>query len=300
MLVGFSGNDDAGVYRISSDLAIVQTVDFFTPIVDDAYDFGRIAATNALSDIYAMGARPLTALNIAAFPTDDVDLDVLARILEGGAEVCARAGVAVLGGHTIKDDEPKFGLAVTGTINPENLVRNAGARPGDILLLTKPLGTGILTTARKRDAITLAQLQPAIDAMLTLNDVASRAMVEVGVNAATDITGFGLLGHAGEMMRASAVRLEIDARAVPLFAGAFDLARRDIVPGGTRDNAIAHATFTTFEDGVEHALRLLLSDAQTSGGLLIALAPDRAERLRATTNAIQIGRVVAGSGIHVG
>ena len=279
----------------------MQTVDFFTPIVDDPYDFGRIAAVNSLSDVYAMGATPLTALNICAFPIEDVGADVLERILEGGFEIAKQAGVALLGGHTIKDAEPKYGWAVTGTVHPQKIVTNAGARPGDILLLTKPLGTGILTTARKRDRIDDAALQPAVDSMLTLNRDASRAMVEIGVNAATDITGFGLLGHAGEMMSASGVGLAFDARSVPLFDGVLDLIRDDVVPGGTKDNAKAHAEFTQFSSDVDAALRIALSDAQTSGGLLISVAAEKAKKLRAAIpSAVTVGIVLSGDGINVG
>ena len=301
VLVGIATRDDAGVYRLRDDLALVQTVDFFTPIVDDPYDFGRIAAVNSLSDIYAMGAKPLTALNICAFPIEDVDLEVLRRILEGGAEVAKQAGVSLLGGHTIKDSEPKYGWAVTGTVDPRRVVTNAGARPGDILLLTKPLGTGILSTALKRDAIDAQALQPAVDAMLTLNADAARAMTEIGVNAATDVTGFGLLGHASEMMEASGVALELDARAIPIFDGVLDLVRAGVVPGGTKDNARAHAAFTTFAPTIDEALRIVLSDAQTSGGLLIAVPAERADALRAKIgpSAHVIGRVTSGTGITV-
>lgn len=301
VLVGIATRDDAGVYLLRDDLALVQTVDFFTPIVDDPYDFGRIAAVNSLSDVYAMGGKPLTALNICAFPVESVDLAILARILEGGAAIAKQAGVALLGGHTVKDEEPKYGWAVTGIVDPKRVVTNAGARPGDVLVLTKPLGTGILTTALKRDRISAQELQPAVDAMLTLNADASNAMVDVGVHAATDITGFGLLGHAGAMMEASSVSLEFRASAVPLFDRVLELIRADVVPGGTKDNMKAHAAFTTFDDGVDAALRVALSDAQTSGGLLIAVPADRAEELRAKIGpaAHVVGRVSEGKGIRV-
>jgi selenide,water dikinase len=279
VLVGHATNDDAGVYKLSDDLALVQTVDFFTPVVDDPYDFGRIAAANALSDVYAMGGKPLTALNIAAFPVETLGTEVLARILEGGAAVAAEAGVVIVGGHTIKDDEPKYGLAITGTIAPAQVVRNGGARPGDLLLLSKPVGTGILTTARKRDLIDDAALQPAIDQMVRLNERAARAMLAHGAHGATDVTGYGLIGHGGEMARASGVALAIDARRVPLFDGVLELIAQDAVPGGTRDNLAEHAAFTTYGDDVGAALRIALSDAQTSGGLLIAIAPDGARRV---------------------
>jgi len=279
VLVGHATSDDAGVYRISAELALVQTVDFFTPVVDDPYDFGRIAAANALSDVYAMGGTPLTALNVAAFPVEELGTEILAEILSGGAAVAAQANVVILGGHTVKDDEPKYGLAVTGTIRPEEVVRNGGARSGDLLLLSKPVGTGILTTARKRDLITDAALAPAIEQMARLNDRAARAMVAHGVHAATDVTGYGLVGHAGEMARASGVALAFDARRVPLFDGVLDLIAQDAVAGGTRDNLAEHARFTEYADDVSEAYRIALSDAQTSGGLLIAIPREGAERV---------------------
>lgn len=298
VLVGHATNDDAGVYRLSDELALVQTVDFFTPIVDDAYDFGRIAAANALSDVYAMGGTPLTALNIVGFPVEELGTDVLGEILAGGAAVTAEAGVVILGGHTIKDAEPKYGLAVSGTIDPKRVVTNAGARPGDLLLLSKPVGTGILTTARKRDLITDADLAPAIASMARLNDRAARAMLAHGVHGATDVTGYGLIGHAGEMARASGVALAFDAARVPLFDGVLALIAQDAVPEGTRDNLADHARFTDYAAGVGEAHRVALSDAQTSGGLLIALGRDDAARVLAELadlgTAAIVGEVLAG------
>ena len=293
VLVGTRTSDDAGVVRLRDDLAIVQTVDFFTPIVDDPYEYGRIAATNAISDIYAMGGTPISALNICAFP-EDLDDDVIVRILTGGADVATRAGIAIVGGHTIKSDEPKYGMAVTGTIHPDRVVTNAGARPGDVLVLTKPLGTGILTTAHKRGEIDDDGLCEAIGWMTTLNDDAARAMLAAGAHAATDVTGFGLLGHAGEMARGSGVRIVIDASAVPLMERVLALIARDCVPGGTRTNAATHAAFTTFAGGVSEALRIALSDAQTSGGLLVALPVENATQLGTI-----IGRIEPGEGIRV-
>jgi selenide, water dikinase len=279
VLVGHATSDDAGVYRLNAELALVQTVDFFTPVVDDPYDFGRIAAANALSDVYAMGGTPLTALNVAAFPVETLGTEILAEILAGGAAVCAQAGVVIVGGHTVKDDEPKYGLAITGTIRPEGVVRNSGARPGDLLLLSKSVGTGILTTARKRDLIDEAALASAIEQMTRLNDRVSRAMLAHGAHAATDITGYGLIGHGGEMARASGVALAFRANDVPLLDGVRELIERDAVPGGTRDNLAEHARFTEYAQGVDETARIALSDAQTSGGLLIALAPENAKRL---------------------
>ena len=303
VLVGFGTADDAGVFALRDDLALVQTVDFFTPIVDDPYDFGRVAATNAISDVYAMGGTPITALNIVAFP-ENLDLAVLSRILEGGADVARAAGVAILGGHTIKDDEPKYGMAVSGTIDPRRIVTNANAKPGDALVLTKPIGTGILTTAAKRDVISYDALRPAIEWMTTLNAGAAAAMLEAQAHAATDITGFGVLGHGGELARASGVRLVINAGAVPIMDGVLDLIRADVVPSGTKNNVRTHATFTTFAASVDETLRVALSDAQTSGGLLISVAHEQLELLRRSLRAAGvldavIGEVVQGEGITV-
>lgn len=282
---------------------MVQTVDFFTPIVDDPYDFGRIAAANALSDIYAMGGTPITALNIAAFP-DDLDLEILERILEGGATVARSAGVAILGGHTIKDDEPKYGMAVTGTVDPSRIVTNAGAKPGDVLVLTKPLGTGVLSTALKRERIGDDEMREGVQWMSTLNEGASRAMLRAQAHAATDITGFGFLGHAHELAAASHVGLVIHANAIPELASVRTLIGEGCVPGGSADNASRHATWTTFASSVDDATRVLLSDAQTSGGLLIAVAPQAVETLRSELRAVGVldavvGEVREGDGISV-
>lgn len=305
VLVGFAAADDAGVYKLRDDLALVQTVDFFTPIVDDPFDYGRIAAANALSDVYAMGGTPISALNIAAFPSDTLDLDILARILDGGASIAREAGVAILGGHTIKDTEPKYGMAVIGTIHPEHIVTNAGARPGDILFLTKPLGTGILATALKRDEIGESEIDEAVGWMAALNDTASLAMLKAGAHAATDVTGYGLLGHAAEMASASGVALHIDAASVPLMPRTLELIARGIVPGGTLENASVHARFVSFGDRVPGALRMALSDAQTSGGLLVSVpAENRSvfEQEMAGGSALcaAIGEVRSGGGISVG
>jgi selenide,water dikinase len=302
-LVGYDNGDDAGVFLLADGIALVQTVDFFTPIVDDPFDFGRISATNAFSDVYAMGGTPLSALNIVAFP-EDLDPAILSQILDGGAAAAAQAGVAILGGHTIKDAEPKYGMAVTGRVDPERIVTNAAAMPGDVLILTKPLGTGILTTALKRGAIAENQLHEAVGWMTTSNAGAAQAMVAHGVRAATDVTGFGLLGHAGSMARASDVRFAITADAAPFMKGVLELIAAGIVPGGTRHNADTHAAFTEFAASVPEAIRIGLSDAQTSGGLLIAIAPDRADALSrdlrsAGVLAATIGEVQRGSDIIV-
>jgi selenide,water dikinase len=304
VLVGYGGADDAGVFKLRDDLALVQTVDFFTPIVDDPFDFGRIAAANALSDIYAMGAHPISALNIAAFPTDTLDLSILERILEGGAAVAAEAGIAILGGHTIKDAEPKYGMAVVGTVDPHRIVTNAGARPGDVLVLTKPLGTGILSTALKRGMIGPERMHGAVQWMTALNDRACAAMLAAGAHAATDVTGFGLLGHAAEMARASHVALTIDAASVPLMDDVLALADAGSIPGGTSANALEHARFSEFAATVPRALRAALSDAQTSGGLLVSLTPEGAAAMRTELSKTSsfcafIGKVRDGEGIAV-
>jgi selenide,water dikinase len=274
LLVGTTTADDAGVYRIAEDLALVQTVDFFTPVVDDPYWFGAIAAANALSDVYAMGGRPLTALNIAAFPVDALPLDVLAEILRGGAEKAREAGVTLVGGHTIDDPEPKYGLAVTGLIDPKRVVTNAGARAGDRLVLTKSLGSGIATTAIKRELASASLQEQVIALMATLNRAASEAMLEAGAHAATDVTGFGLLGHLGEMTAGSGLAATVSAGAVPLLPDVRDLAAAGVVPGGTHRNLASLEGRLTWDRAIDEALRLVLGDAQTSGGLLIAVDPD--------------------------
>lgn len=303
VLVGTATCDDAGVYRLSGDLALVQTVDFFTPIVDDPRTFGRIAAANALSDVYAMGARPVSALAIAAFP-EDLDPKILSEILLGGAQKAKEAGISVIGGHTVKDAEPKYGLAVTGVVHPDKIVRNDSGRAGDALILTKPLGTGILTTARRNDAIGDDALAQAIASMERLNRDACEAMLACGARAATDVTGFGLLGHLREMT-GSTLGARIVAKDVPLFDGVLDLAERGVVPGGSRRNMEnALEAGVTFSKAIGEPLRLALADAQTSGGLLIAIEPDKAEALlqmlRARTiAAAQVGTLTDVHGIVV-
>jgi selenide,water dikinase len=304
VLVGFDLADDAGVYRVRDDLAIVSTVDFFTPILDDPYDFGRVAATNAISDVYAMGGTPLFALNIVTYPIEELGPEMLTRILAGGADVARAAGIAILGGHSVKDDEPKYGMAVTGSVHPAKIVRNAGARPGDVLVLTKPLGTGILSSGLKKREIVAGQMADAVAWMTTLNAAAARAMVAAGVSAATDVTGYGLLGHGYELARASGVRLRITAAAVPAYPLARELLARGICPGGTRNNALEHERFTEFAAGIDPGVRMLLSDAQTSGGLLIAIGRDRLDALleglhQPDALGAVIGSVEAGAGIVV-
>ena len=293
VLVGTATFDDAGVYRVTDDVALVQTVDFFTPIVDDPFTFGRIAAANALSDVYAMGGRPVTALNIACFPVGELPDEVLGEILRGGAHACAEAGVSIIGGHTVKDDEPKFGMAVTGLVDPRRILRNDAALPGDVLFLTKPLGTGIYATALKHDAIDDAAMAEAVRSMSALNARASEAALEAGARACTDVTGFGFLGHLREMAAGSRVGMEIVAGAVPLFERTLELIEAGEIPGGTRDNASAHAAFTSFEAAVSPAMRLALSDAQTSGGLLLAVPPERTvEMVEALERRGELARIV--------
>jgi len=306
VLVGFSTSDDAGVYRIDDRLALVVTVDFFPPIVDDPRSFGAIAAANALSDVYAMGARPLTAVAIATFPEEGLDRSILHEILRGGADKAAEAGIAVIGGHTVKDREPKYGLSVVGAVAPDAVVKNSTALDGDVLILTKPLGTGILTTARRRDVIGDAELAPAIASMQTLNRAASEAMISVGVHAATDVTGFGLLGHLREMAEGSGLGAVVFVDSVPVFDQALELARLGHAPGGSRANLEqAVASGATFAAGVDEARTIVLTDAQTSGGLLIAVSQTRAEALlhelaRAGVNrAVAIGRMRGERGISV-
>jgi selenide, water dikinase len=275
-LVGHETRDDAAVYLLSPTEAIVETVDFFTPVVDDPYWFGRIAAANAFSDVWAMGGRPIFALNLVGFPVNGLPMEVLAEILRGGAETAAAAGAPILGGHSIDDPEPKYGMAVTGLVHPDRILRNVGARPGDQLLLTKPLGSGILTTAIKRGTATPEQVAGVTAVMAELNRAAGEVFAASGaVSALTDVTGFGLLGHAWGMAEGSKVVLHFDAESVPVQPGALALAERDVVPGGSKANLTWISPHVRFGAGVLPALRIVLADAQTNGGLLAAVHPDR-------------------------
>ena len=306
LLVGLDTADDAAVYRLRDDLAVVVTTDFFTPIVDDPYDWGRIAATNALSDVYAMGGAPLLALNLVAWPRETLPFELLARVLDGGADVVRAAGALVAGGHSIDDAEPKYGLAVVGTVHPDRVFTNAGARAGDRLVLTKPIGLGVISTAVKRDAATPELIEEAVRIMTSLNAGARDAALELGdaVHAATDVTGFGLVGHARELLSASGVAGELDAAAVPVIAGVRELVADGMVAGGTERNH-AFVSDTTEWGALPAATQLLLADAQTSGGLLIAVAPGRAEDLVAalerhgTPAAAMVGQCVAGPAGHI-
>ncbi|HEY67757.1 MAG TPA: selenide, water dikinase SelD [Thermoflexia bacterium] len=281
VLVGVETSDDAAVYKLDDDLAIVQTVDFFTPIADDPYDFGAISAANSLSDIYAMGARPLFALNIVAFPSNRLPVEVLHRILQGALDKAAEAGVSVIGGHTVDDTEPKYGMAVTGVVHPKRVLTNAAARPGDQIVLTKPIGTGIIATAVKRGLADEATAQEAIALMAALNRDAAEAMVEVGVSACTDVTGFGLLGHLREMTAGAGVDAVVYADCVPVLGAAWTFAGAGVVPGGTRDNLAFVEPHVDWDEAISEVQKLILADAQTSGGLLIAVGRERLDTLLA-------------------
>jgi selenide,water dikinase len=291
VLVGFDTADDAGVYLVREDLALVQTVDFFTPIVDDPFEFGRIAAANALSDVYAMGADPICALNLVAFSLERLGGEVLAEILRGGAETVAQAGASIIGGHSIDDEEPKYGLAVTGVVQPDALITNAGGRAGDALVLSKPLGAGAISTAAKRGLE--APVAEAVAVMTTLNRDASLAARAAGAHALTDVTGFGLLGHLHELTEASGLAAELDAAAIPAIGGVMELladGQGRSVSGGTRRNRDHAETFTTFAASVPEPQRWLACDAMTSGGLLAALPEARADAMSGCV----IGRLVEG------
>ncbi len=300
VLVGFDTADDAGVYKISADTALVQTVDFFTPIVDDPYSFGQIAATNALSDIYAMGGRPLTSLALVCFP-EKTDLAILERILAGGLSKMVEAGCTVIGGHSIRDEEIKFGYAVTGTIHPGCVLTNAGAQPGDRLVLTKALGTGVISTAIKRQKAQLAWIEAATASMTALNKAAAEVVTSAdrsdsgGVHAMTDITGFGLIGHARELALASNVSLRISVSCVPLLPGAMECVREGYIPGGLKANREFAECVVGYADDIPDALKTILFDPQTAGGLLIAVAKET-ELLtalrRAGVSAVEIGEVL--------
>jgi len=269
---------DAGIYRIADDLALVQSVDFFTPVVNDPLAYGRIAAANALSDIYAVGGRPVTALNLASFPKK-VDHEILIQILKGGAEKVLEAGAVIAGGHTVDDEEPKYGLAVTGLVDPRRMVTTVGARPGDRLVLTKPLGTGILACALKGDVVGEADIRDAISGMETLNRQASKAMMQAGVSACTDITGFGLIGHAAEMAQASGVCLALEFDSLPLYARVMDMARQGLIPGGSYKNREHYLPQISNHADVSSEQLDILADPQTSGGLLMAVAPEKLRNL---------------------
>ena len=307
VLVDASSRDDAAVFLLSPDRALISTTDFFTPIVDDPQNWGAIAAANALSDVYAMGGTPLFALNLVAWPRTGLPFELLGEVLAGAAEVAREAGCLLLGGHSIDDAEPKFGLAVTGEAHPDHLMTNAAGRAGDYLVLTKPLGTGLLTTALKRDRLAEPDLHEAVTVMRTLNAGAARAARLAGVRCATDVTGFGLLGHLGNILRSSGLAAELWMHNVPVLERARQMAEEGMLPGGTGRNLTAAEAVTRFDDAVTRAERVLLADAQTSGGLLLAVAAERLGDLMAglkqeqTPAAAVVGHLVAGTAgaIHV-
>lgn len=283
---------------MNEELAIVQTIDYITPVVDDPYAFGAIAAANALSDLYAQGAQPVTALNLVGYPIKTLPMSLLGEILRGGADKVMEARASVVGGHSIEDNEPKYGLSVTGIVHPEKIIRKGGAKPGDILVLTKPLGIGIITTGIDRGIVDEAAIAKVTNVMTTLNKEASLAMQEVGVHAATDVTGFGLLGHLHEMTQASGVGAKVNLESVPVLPEAWDLARREIIPEGTHNNFRYLTDYVHWEHTISHDTQMVLCDAQTSGGLLIAVSPENANRLmkvlqqKGVENARIIGEII--------
>ena len=279
LLVGTKTSDDAAVYKLSEDLAVVLTVDFFPPIVDDPFIFGQIAAANSLSDVYAMGAKPIAALNVVGFPSD-LDMSILGEILKGGASKALEAGIVIAGGHSVVDAEPKYGLSVTGIVNPGSQTANSTSKPGDLLLLTKPIGTGIITTAGKQKKVGAEVLENAVTIMAALNKSASESMISVGVNACSDVTGFGLLGHLREMMEGSSLGARIYKSKVPVIEGTMDLLKQGIVPGGTMRNLDSLKSTVCWDKEISENDKILLSDAQTSGGLLISVNPNKADKLQ--------------------
>jgi selenide, water dikinase len=292
LLVGRETFDDAGVFRVSDDIALVQTVDFFAPIVDDPYEFGQIAAANALSDVYAMGGQPLTALNIVAFPTKDLPLEILTRILAGGQDKVHEAGALIVGGHTVIDTELKYGLAVTGRAHPDFLLTNAGARAGDRLILTKPIGNGILATAAKRGKLSPDAERPMLEAMKLLNGAASRAALAVGAKCATDITGFGLLGHLSHIARASKATIRISLDAIPIFKGVREAVREGFVTDGSKRNAEYLRELVSWKNGTDDD-RAILNDPQTSGGLAVCVVGNVvANYLSRIEGSVDIGEVI--------
>ena len=293
LLVGTSTSDDAAVYRLSKDLAIVMTVDFFPPIVDDPFIFGEIAAANSLSDVYAMGAKPIAALNIVGFPSD-LDMSILGEIMKGGASKALEAGIVIVGGHTVAAAEPKYGISVTGLIRPGEQVTNAGAQPEDILIITKPIGTGIITTAGKQGTAPESVMSEAINVMATLNRNAAESMMEIGVNACSDVTGFGLLGHLREMVEGARVSAHLNLSNVPVIPGTPDLLCKGIAPGGTERNLDSIMKVTTWDTEISDSDKLLLSDAQTSGGLLISVDRTKVNDLlgKLTANGVNGARII--------
>ena len=295
LLVGNDTGDDAAVYRLDNNTAIIVTVDFFTPITDDPYEFGSVAAANSLSDVYAMGGKPLVALNVVGFPSE-LAVDMLGDVLKGGYDKATEAGCLIVGGHTVDDAEPKYGLSVVGLVEPGKEVSNANAQPGDVLVLTKPIGTGIITTGCKQGIAPDAILKNAVDVMAALNKGAAEAMMRVGINSCTDITGFGLLGHLRGMTRGSNVGAVITASAVPVLPGVWELLEKNVVPGGTFRNMNGVDDSVDWDDEITDQQRLLLCDAQTSGGLLISVAKEKVDQLisELETSGVETRAVVGG------
>jgi len=277
-LVGIDTSDDAAVYKLDEDKAVILTTDFFTPVVDDPYTFGQIAAANSLSDVYAMGGKPVTAMNIVCFPTC-LSMDILKEILRGGADKVAEAGAIVVGGHSVEDDEPKFGLSVMGMVHPQRVAANSGARPGDLLILTKPIGVGIMNTAIKADLVDAAAMEKAIQCMSYLNKDACEAMVKVGINGCTDITGFGLLGHAFEMAEASNASIELWSDYIPIIKESIEFAKMGIIPAGAYNNEGYLEGHISFSGSIRQEIRDIMYDPQTSGGLLISVPEERFQLL---------------------
>ena len=296
LIVGLENPDDAGVYKLTDDIAIVQTVDFFTPIVDDPFTFGQIAAANSLSDIYAMGGKPVTAMNIVSFPLNKLDIGILKEIMRGGLEKLKEADVVLVGGHSIDDPELKYGLSVTGIIHPQKVLAKQGAKAGDVLILTKPLGTGIISTALKGETASAAAVKKMVASMTTLNRKAAEIIQDIGVHACTDITGFGLIGHAYEMAKAGGCAFCFNSAAVPVFPEALEYARMGLVPGGSHSNRSFYEPFVEYREAVSDELRDILYDPQTSGGLLFSVAENKKDALlkkfrKEKVDAFVVGRV---------
>ena len=297
MLRSIDRLDDAGVYLVSKDIAIIQTIDFITPIVNDPYSFGQIAAANSISDVYTMGGRPVTAMNVVCFPSGDMDIAILKEMLRGGLDKIQEAGAALMGGHSVKDAEMKYGLSVTGVVHPDKLITNSGTRVGDVLVITKPLGTGVMSTALKNRFITEKEMKPVTRSMTTLNKTAAEIMIELGAQACTDITGFGLIGHASHLIQENETGIEFDFDSIPFFTGVAELSKKEIYPGGLGRNRDFYSPNVEFKGRIPEYKRNLLFDPQTSGGLLIALTPAAAELMieklhKKKIDAVIIGKII--------
>ena len=297
MLRSIDRLDDAGVYKISGNVAIIQTIDFITPIVNEPYSFGQIAAANSISDVYTMGGRPITAMNVVCFPSGDMDISILNEILRGGLDKIQEAGAALMGGHSVTDSEMKYGLSVTGIVHPDNLITNSGTRIGDSLVLTKPIGTGVMSTALKNRLIDENAMKEAIRSMTALNRTAAELMIELGAHACTDVTGFGLIGHASHLIQEGETGIEFDFNSIPFFKGVFDLSRKEIYPGGLGRNRDFYSANVEFKSRIPQYKRNLLFDPQTSGGLLIALPTTKAELLVEKLHKSKIDAAIIGKAV---